>query len=416
MKASLNSEDPIPLASRLGRYQLIRSAGEDFRTFIPPPLPPEPTVRVDSILPLLERATRSLGRLDGIASVLPDTSHFIYMYIRKEALLSSQIEGTQSSLSDLLLYETTKPGIPYGMPRDVAEVSCYVSAMNHGLKRLRGGFPVSLRLFCEIHKVLLSRGRGQHQMPGEFRTSQNWVGGTRPGNAIFVPPPADSLMEHLGNLEKFIHSPHPTMPALVRAALVHVQFESIHPFLDGNGRLGRLLITFLLCADRILIEPTLYLSLYFKTNRNRYYDLLQRVRTHGDWETWIEFFLTGVEETSTQAVRAARDILRLLEQDRTRLEKIGRPAASALRLHHLLERHPLISIAVAATKLRLSIPTVASAMEHLEKLKIVEETTGRQRDRLFGYARYLRILEEGTEPISAGPASRRERVVGRTAS
>ena len=206
------------------------------------------------------------------------------------------------------------------------------------------------------------------------------------------------------------------MPALVRAALVHVQFESIHPFLDGNGRLGRLLITFLLCADHILIEPTLYLSLYFKTNRNKYYDLLQRVRTHGDWETWVEFFLTGVEETSTQAVRAARDILRLLEQDRSRLEKIGRPAASALRLHHLLERHPLISISVAATKLRLSIPTVASAMEHLQKLRIVEETTGRQRDRLFGYARYLRILEEGTEPMSPGPASRRERAGGRTVS
>jgi Fic family protein len=395
------------MASRLGRYQLIRSAGEDFRTFIPPPLPPEPAVRVDTMLPLLERATRSLGRLDGIASVLPDTSHFIYMYIRKEALLSSQIEGTQSSFSDLLLYETTKPGIPHGMPEDVAEVSRYVSAMNHGLKRLRGGFPVSLRLFREIHKVLLSRGRGQHQMPGEFRTSQNWVGGTRPGNATFVPPPADSLMEHLGNLEKFIHSPRPMMPALVRAALVHVQFESIHPFLDGNGRLGRLLITFLLCADHILIEPTLYLSLYFKTNRNKYYDLLQRVRTDGDWEAWVEFFLNGVEETSTQAVRAARDILQLLERDRSLLEKIGRPAASALRLHHLLERHPLISISVAATKLDLSIPTVASAMEHLQKVRIVEETTGRQRDRLFGYSHYLRILEEGTKPMTSGPESRR---------
>jgi len=206
------------------------------------------------------------------------------------------------------------------------------------------------------------------------------------------------------------------MPALVRAALVHVQFESIHPFLDGNGRLGRLLITFLLCADRILVEPTLYLSLYFKTNRSKYYDLLQRVRTHGDWETWVEFFLTGVEETSTQAVSAARDILRLLEQDRSRVEKIGRPAASALRLHRLLERHPLISISVAAAKLRLSIPTVASAMEHLRKLRIVEETTGRQRDRLFGYARYLRILEEGTEPMSFGPASRRQGAGGRTAS
>lgn len=217
------------------------------------------------MLPLLERATQGLGRLDGITSVLPDTSLFLYMYVRKEALLSSQIEGTQSSLSDLLLYETTKPGLLQGVPEDVAEVSCYVSAMNHGLKRVREGFPISLRLFCEIHRVLLSRGRGQHQMPGEFRTSQNWVGGTRPGNAIFVPPPADCLMDHLGNLEKFIHLRDPLMAALVRAALVHVQFETIHPFLDGNGRLGRLLITFLLCADGILIEPTLYLSLYFKT-------------------------------------------------------------------------------------------------------------------------------------------------------
>jgi Fic family protein len=413
MKASLNSEKPSP---RLGRYQLIQSPGENFRAYIPPPLPPNPTVRMDGMLQLLERATQSLGRLDGITSVLPNTSLFIYMYVRKEALLSSQIEGTQSSFSDLLLYETTKPTVPYGMPEDVAEVSCYVSAMNHGLKRVRGGFPVSLRLFREIHRELLSRGRGQHQMAGEFRTSQNWVGGTRPGNAMFVPPPADCLMEHLGNLEKFLHSPDPMLPALVRAALVHVQFESIHPFLDGNGRLGRLLITFLLCAGRILIEPTLYLSLYFKTNRNKYYDLLQRVRTHGDWETWVEFFLTGVEETSTQAVRAARDILQLLERDRSRLEQIGRPAASALRLHRLLERHPLIAISVAADKLGLSVPTVATAMEHLQKMSIVEETTGRQRDRLFGYARYLRILEEGTEPISAGPASRHKRADGRTRS
>jgi Fic family protein len=288
------------------------------------------------------------------------------------------------------------------MPEDVAEVSCYVAAMNHGLRRVRDGFPVSLRLFREVHKILLSRGRGQYQTPGEFGTSQNWVGGTRPGNAVFVPPPAESLMEHLGNLETFIHSPDPLMPALVTAALVHVQFESIHPFLDGNGRLGRLLITLLLCAKHILVEPTLYLSLYFKTNRSTYYDLLQRVRTHGDWETWVEFFLTGVAATSDQAVRTAREIIQLLGRDRSRLEKIGRSSASALRLHHLLERHPLISIAVAGAKLRLSIPTVAAAMGHLQELRIVKETTGRQRDRLFGYVRYLHILEEGTEPIPRG--------------
>jgi len=235
----------------------------------------------------MEKANRALGRLDGMTLLLPDASLFLYFYVRKEALLSSQIEGTQSSFNDLLLYESDEtPGVPLD---DVREVSNYVAAMDHGLSRLRGGFPLSLRLIREIHEILLSKGRGSDKGPGEFRRTQNWVGGTRPGTANFVPPPPESLMDCLGALEKFLHNDPVPTPLLIKAALAHVQFETIHPFLDGNGRLGRLLITFLLCAEGALTEPILYLSLYFKTHRSQYYDWLQKVRIDGDWEGWLGF-------------------------------------------------------------------------------------------------------------------------------
>lgn len=381
-----------------GIHTTSTTAGESFRAFVPAPLPPEPTLALDPALQdLAEKANRALGRLDGLGTLLPDLSLFIYLYVRKEALVSSQIEGTQSSFSDLLLFESDEaPGVPLD---DVREVSKYVAAMDYGLKRLREGFPLSLRLIREIHGVLLGSGRGEDKAPGEFRRSQNWVGGSRPGNASYVPPPPEKLMECLGALEKFLHNEPIRTPTLLKAALAHVQFETIHPFLDGNGRLGRLLITFLLCAEGALAEPTLYLSLFFKRNRQTYYDLLQRVREDGVWEDWVEFFLTGVIETAENAVATAKSVLKLFDEDRRKTEGIGRAASSALRVHHLLQTRPMLSIPAAAVALTLSPPTVTKCFRHLEQLGIVREFTGRQRDRLFVYDRYVKALELGTEPL-----------------
>lgn len=342
----------------------------------------------------MDQANQAIGRLDGLSSLLPDLGLFIYAYVRKEAVLSSQIEGTQSSLSDLLLFENDEaPGAPLD---DVQEVSNYVAALNHGLMRMREGFPLSLRLIREIHEVLMAKSRGGEKDPGEFRRSQNWIGGTRPGNAVFVPPPPNHLMECLGELEKFIHADHPPLPILVKAALVHVQFETIHPFLDGNGRLGRLLIAFLLCAAGSLQEPILYLSLFFKTHRATYYDLLNRVRSDGAWEEWLAFFLTGVRDTSVQAVNAARQILHLHADDRLKVESLGRPSASVLRVFQLAQNRPVFTIASAARELGLTFPTVSSAIGHMSRLGILREITGRQRHRAFVYDAYLKILNEGT--------------------
>ena len=279
------------------------------------------------------------------------------------------------------------------------EVSNYVAALSHGLKRIREGFPLSLRLIREIHEILLSRGQGSSKEPGEFRRSQNWIGGTRPGNAAFVPPPPELVMECMGQLETFLHMEARDLPLLIRAALSHVQFETIHPFLDGNGRLGRLLITFLLCAGGALSEPILYLSLYFKSNRQVYYDLLTIVRTSGNWEAWIEFFLTGVKETSEQAIVSARRLIALLDADRKKIEALGRPAASVLRVFHYAQTHPILSIAPTAEKTGSTFPTVAAAIDHLQRLGILHEITGRQRHRLFAYRDYMDILNEGTEPL-----------------
>ena len=312
-------------------------------------------------------------------------------------MLSSQIEGTQSSLSDLLLYENDEaPDAPI---EDVQEVSNYVAAMNHGLERMRSGFPLSLRLIREIHEILLSKGRGSGKQPGEFRRGQNWIGGSRPGNAVFVPPPPELLAECLNQFELFLHDEQTGLPLLIRAGLVHVQFETIHPFLDGNGRLGRLLITFLLCAQGALREPILYLSLYFKTNRAAYYELLDRVRTKGDWEAWLDFFLIGVRDTAEQAASASREILDLFNRDRKKIETLGRPAASVLRVFQHMQRNPIIAIPSAAKRIGISAPTVAKSLGHMIDLGILEETTGRERHRLFVYRRYLDILNEGTEPL-----------------
>jgi Fic family protein len=380
---------------RLGRYVTTSWGDEQVRAFVPPPLPPKPPVSLDALQLSLEQASQAVGRLDGLASILPDLPLFIYTYVRKEAVLSSQIEGTQSSLSDLLLFENDEaPGVPLA---DVQEVSNYVAALNHGLARLRGGFPLSLRLIRELHEVLLSKGRGSEKQPGEFRRSQNWIGGTRPGNAVFVPPPPELVTECMGQLELFLHEERPDLPVLIKAGLVHVQFETIHPFLDGNGRLGRLLITFLLCAAGALHEPILYLSLFFKTNRQAYYELLDRVRVKGDWEAWLDFFLTGVKTTADQAVAAARRIEALLEADRRKIESLGRPAASVLRVFQHAQTSPILSIGGTAEKIGVSFPTVASAVEHMQRLGLLREITGKRRKRLFVYEPYLAILNEGTE-------------------
>jgi Fic family protein len=381
-----------------GQYVQIGSGDDAFRAFVPAPLPPAPPLKLTAAdLDLLEQANRALGKLDGITSLLPNTSLFIYAYVRKEALVSSQIEGTQSSLSDLLLYESHQaPGVPL---EDVREVSDYVAALDHGIERLRGGFPLSLRLLREIHGVLLRGGRGSHKTPGEFRRSQVWIGGSRPGNARFVPPPTARVVECMGALEKFLHGDPVETPPLVKAALAHVQFETVHPFLDGNGRLGRLLITFLLCAQGALSEPILYLSLHFKNRRQEYYDHLQRVRTHGDWEGWLRFFLEGVIVTADEAVATTRRLLALFEKDRRQLEQLGRAAATAFRVHEYMQKKPIVGIRAMEKDLDLTYPTVAGALDRMKTLRIVKELTGFKRNRVFAYGPYVEVLSEGTDPI-----------------
>jgi Fic family protein len=316
---------------RLGRYIGSTTGGERVRAYLPAPLPPDPSLDLRPLQRRLERANTALGRLDGLTRLLPEPHLFIYLYLRKEAVFSSQIEGTQSTLSDLLLFEAEgESNVP--LDDDVVEVSNYVAALEHGLRRVRGDLPLSLRLLREIHGILLQRGRGAEKMPGEFRRSQNWIGGTRPGNAQFIPPPPEHLMDCLDRFERFLHVDAEELPILVKAGLAHVQFETIHPFLDGNGRVGRLLITLMLCADGVLEEPLLYLSLYLNRHRETYYDLLQQVRLRGAWETWLEFFLDGVAETATQAATSAKSALRLLDDDRARIRDLGRGAATAFQV------------------------------------------------------------------------------------
>ncbi len=375
-----------------GHYLPISTTGETARAFMPRALPPDPLLEIDGELgALLDAASTALGRLDGVSLLLPDPGLFLYSYVRKEAVLSSQIEGTQSSLSDLLSHELANT--PAGLEEDAAEVSCYVDAMQHGLALLKKGEPLSLRMIRDIHRILLSHGKGSGKMPGEFRTSQNWIGGSRPGTARFVPPPPELLMEAMGALELFLHDqPVKTRP-LLKAALAHVQFETIHPFLDGNGRLGRLLITFILCAEGVLESPMLYLSLYLKKNRDEYYRLLQEIRISGDWEEWLTFFLTGVLETSRAATQTARDLLQLFGRDAAALQP---QAASVIRLHQHLQRRPVTSVAEAARALGVSTPTAIKALATLEKCGVVHEITGQNYRKLYAYRSYLDILHADT--------------------
>jgi Fic family protein len=381
-----------------GSYERTSTAGEVVQAFVPRPLPPAPPLDLGAaVRDRLDAALLGLGRLDGVSSLLPDPHLFLYTYVRKEAVLSSQIEGTQSTLSDLLLFELREaPGVPLG---DVVEVSNYVRAMTHGLKRIRGGFPLSNRLLREIHEILLSRGRGAGKAPGEFRRSQNWIGGSRPGNAHYVPPPPHRVEDAMGALERFLHDERHRTSPLVKAALAHVQFETIHPFLDGNGRVGRLLITLLLCAEGVLREPMLYLSLYFKQHRPRYYELLDSVRRDGDWEAWIDFFAEGVAAMAESAVATARRLVATAERDRDRIQRLGRRAGSAALVHETFQRTPVCTIPRLAKKARLTLPTIAKALDVLVELGIAREITGKKRGRVFRYDGYMRILSEGTEPL-----------------
>jgi Fic family protein len=372
-------------------------AGEILHAFVPDPLPPTPAIEVTAERQqLMEKALLACGRLDSITTFLPDPDLFLYSYLRREAVLSSQIEGTQSSLSDLLLFEMDEaPGVPFD---DVVEVSGYVAALQHGLDRLAGGFPLCNRLLREIHAIMLSRGRGADKNPGEFRTTQNWIGGTRPGNAHFVPPPPQDVETIMSNLESFLHSAYPA-GTLVRSALVHVQFETIHPFLDGNGRIGRLLIALLLHQEGVLHQPLLYLSLYFKRHRDEYYRLLDKVRYEGDWEAWLDFFLEGVVQTAASAVETAHRLLALFNEDGDRIKGLGRASASTLRIFDVLRHRPVAGIDFLAQSAGVSYPTAARAVDSLQRLRILKELTGRKRGRIFSYSRYLAILNEGSEPI-----------------
>lgn len=373
------------------RYVVSTVSGERVRAFVPAALPPDARILdLASLQAILAEANQAVGRLDGMTSALPDLNLFLYSYVRKEAVLSSQIEGTQSSLSDLLLYENAEvPGVPLD---DVQEVSNYVAALNHGLKRLRGGFPLSLRLIREIHEVLLSKGRGSHAQPGEFRKSQNWIGGSRPGNAVYVPPPPEYVMDCLGDLESFLHREDNSLPLLIRAGLAHAQFETIHPFLDGNGRVGRLLITFMLTDKQMLHEPVLYLSLFFKKHRRLYYDRLNGTRNDDGWKEWLDFFLQGVRDAANEAAQTAVEIDRLFRADKEKIERLGRGAPSALLIYQLAQANPILSIKHAASESKLSFPTASAAIRRLSDAGILEESSGKRRGRLFLYAKYLRVL------------------------
>lgn len=381
------------VSPRGGRLVVQQKGADGYSAFVPNPLPPNPPLQIDDEMSrLMERANRALGRLDGCTYTLPNPDLFLYMYVRKEAVLSSQIEGTQASLDDLLEYEgkiESKRSLD-----DLGEVSNYVDAMNYGLERLQE-FPLSLRLISEIHARLMVGIRGGHKNPGEFRTSQNWIGGTRPGNAAFVPPPAHEVLPCLGELEKFLHDD--TVPSLLKAGLAHAQFETIHPFLDGNGRMGRLLITFILCHDQVLEKPLLYLSLFFKKQRQEYYERLNAVRRDGDWEGWVKYYLQGVYEISKQAADTAKAIMDLMAVDRQKAAGLGKAAPTALALLELLYRRPYVTIPHVARELGISSPAAGKAVNNLAGLDILTEVSGKKRDRVFLHESYLSIIREGTE-------------------
>jgi len=374
---------------RAGRY--VKQL-EGYRAFIPAPLPPTPAVVVDgSTLGLLSRADQQLGRLDGLTQTLPNPDLFVAMYVRREAVLSSQIEGTQSTLDDVLAFELDEVGREF--PRDVEEVANYVRAMNYGLARL-ASLPLSLRLLREIHAELMQGTRGGNRYPGEFRQTQNWIGpaGAALSSATFVPPPVHEMNAALTDLERFLHEA-PDLPALIHAALAHAQFETIHPFVDGNGRVGRLLITFLLCHRSVLHRPLLYLSHYLKRHRTDYYSLLMAVREEGDWESWIRFFLTGVAQTAEEATETARAVVGMREEHRERILGFGL-GLNGLRLIDLLFERPLVNVNLVKDSLDVSFVTANKLIDRFASEDFLDEVTGRRRNRVFRYSPYLRLFAD----------------------
>ena len=383
---------------RTGRY--IKQA-TGYTAFVPSGLPPDPPIKVDAELTrLLSDADWALGRLDGIATVLPNPDLFVSMYVRQEAVLSSQIEGTQSTLEDVLQFEIDSKRQDF--PKDIQEVVNYVGAMNYGLDRLKT-LPLSLRLVREIHSTLLAGVRGSNRTPGEFRTSQNWIGpsGCTLANATFVPPPVPEMQATLDNLEEFLHDD--SLPLLIQCGLAHAQFETIHPFLDGNGRVGRLLITFLLCQKHALERPLLYLSHYLKQRRGEYYDSLMSIRNDGDWEGWLKFFVRGVNEVSREATDTARNILRIREEHRRLLsEKLANDKLAAtpydfVLLEYLFEQ-PIITVRLAEQHLNCAFVTANKVVERFVKLGLLDEMTGFQRNRRFRYAPYLALFDSTHQP------------------
>ncbi|MFC0267142.1 Fic family protein [Kushneria aurantia] len=379
-----------------GHYLPGIAGGVSCRAFVPAPLPPDPPLLLDNKLQeRLSQALVALGRLDGISTLLPDTQLFLYSYVRKEAVMSSQIEGTQSSLSDLMVYEMD--GIP-GVPMDdVQEVSCYVRALNLGVQRIREGHPITFRLVLELHQELMTNGRGTHRRPGEFRQNQVWIGGHRTDEAAFVPPPANQLADCWSAFERFLNDEPVATSAVIKAALAHVQFETIHPFMDGNGRLGRLLIPLILVQAGILAEPLLYLSVFFKRHRQAYYEQLQQVRLTGDWESWLLFFVDAIADTARHAVATAQSLNALLAQDRARLSELGRLSGSANQVLQALFSHPIANVATLQRETGLTPATIGRVLEGLEtQLGMVQELTGNRRNRVFAYRGYIELLSRDT--------------------
>lgn len=394
MAPKAESPDLADRSHRAGRFVQQQAGPEGFSAFIPAPLPPDPAiVYTPELRRASEDAAHALGRLDG-ASGLIEPDRLLYMYVRKEAVLSSQIEGTQSTLSDLLAYESDQaPGTPID---DVRDVSHYVAAILHATETLQSGrLPLSLRLLRETHAHLMQDGRGARQTPGEFRTTQNWVGGSRPGNARFVPPPPSEMRDALDNFEKYLHDAYGRTPPILKAGIAHAQFETIHPFLDGNGRLGRLLVSLMFVADGLLERPFFYLSLYLRENRADYYDALQRVRTHGDWEGWLRFYLVGVEAVARQATETTKALSTLFRDDEARVRLVGRSAGTALRVYQALRRRIIVTATHLTRELDLTWPAVQGALTRLEALGIAREITGRARGRVYAYSQQLALLNRG---------------------
>ena len=382
-----------------GRLERNSLTSEAYYNFIPTSLPPVPEINLGEIAEALEIAGRAIGALNATVTPAINPDLVIYSYVRKEALVSAQIEGTQSTLDDLLSHEMQGECALVTTPdNDGEEASTYTTALKYGLMRVAGGFPLSLRLIREMHAFLLSQSRGLDKSPGDFRRSQNWIGGSRPGNARFVPPPPNRLPELLGDLERFIHADD-HLPLLVKAALIHVQFETIHPFLDGNGRMGRLLITLFLCVTNCLESPLLYLSLFFKENRDLYYEKLAAVRVTGDWEDWVRFFLEGVTVTAKDARETMLAIQRLFSEDQAKVLTLKRAAPSALVVYEEFQKQPILDVACLCRRTGKTKPTVIGSIRHLMDLGVVECGSEKKWGRRYAYENYIALLRPGTDPL-----------------